>query len=115
MVSSSRDQRHDSLGRIDDLDHDRNVEGRILACYIVELPVRTVAELDGEHRGAGQLPTGVPPRQSRDRAAPRATSQWPWSRRGGDSLREGSSLVPVVRNRHAPPTASTASTFVEID
>ena len=51
-----RDQLRDSLGRIDDLDHDGNVEGRILTGDIVELPVRTVAELDGEHGSAGQVP-----------------------------------------------------------
>ena len=34
-----RDQPRYALGRIDDFDHDRNVEGRIFTRHIVKLPV----------------------------------------------------------------------------
>ena len=45
-----------SLGRIDDLDHDRNAERSILARDIVDLPMRAVSDLDREDRGTGHVP-----------------------------------------------------------
>src|SRR5262249_23052738 len=47
-------QRCDPFCRIDDLNDDRNREGRILTGDIVNQAVRAVAQLDGEDRGAGQ-------------------------------------------------------------
>ena len=109
-----RDQLRDSLGRIDDLDHDRNVEGRILAGDIVELPVRAVAELDGEHGGAGQVPTAC---RLDDRAIERHSMPLL------DGLGVDAEETRFGRDHHWlpsfvprwPATLPNASTFAEID